>query len=158
MGRARSLPTAAVTSSNREPPFTAPELRNRWGGSRKLTFGWTLPRLHGLWLTPRIVAAAEAAAACPDRVLVTNPYHEPSLVFLHGPYRTHLAATPEEVAEVLAERRNCTVAMVGARERERFLARAAELGIAPNAVSSVQGRNYSNGRLLDLTLFVLPQG
>jgi 4-amino-4-deoxy-L-arabinose transferase-like glycosyltransferase len=125
-----------------------------WAG----TFGWTLPRLHGLWLTPRIVAAAEAAAACPDRVLATNPYHEPSLVFLHGPYRTRLAATPEEVAEVLSEHRDCIVAMVGARERERFLARAAELGIAPTPASSVQGRNYSNGRMLDLTLFVLAPG
>lgn len=120
------------------------------------TFGWTLPRLEGLWLTPRIVAAAEAAAPCPERLLVTTPYHEPSLVFLHGPYATRLAGSPEEAAEVLAERRGCTVAVVGARERERFLARAAELGIAPGAAGSVQGRNYSNGRLLDLTLFVLP--
>jgi 4-amino-4-deoxy-L-arabinose transferase-like glycosyltransferase len=120
------------------------------------TFGWALPQVRGLWLAPRIVAAAEASAPCPDRLLVTTPYHEPSLVFLHGPYATRLARSPEAAAEVLAERRGCTVAVVGARERERFLARAAELGIAPGAAGSVQGHNYSNGRALDLTLFVLP--
>ena len=78
-----------------------------------VTFGHTLPGIRALWLSPRIAEAAAAAATCPDPVLVSLPYHEPSLVFLHGPYRTRLAHTPDQAAAAFREAA-CAVAAIGA--------------------------------------------
>lgn len=134
----------------RAAPVAAAAALVIWTG----TFGWTLPRIDGLWLSPRIDRAVETAAAdCPATVLVTTPYHEPSLVYLHGPEETHLARTPEEAAERLSEASTCRFALVGAAERERFLARVAQLDVGAEPAGRIEGRNYSNGRLLELTLF-----
>ena len=119
------------------------------------TFGLTLPRLDALWMSPRIVRAVGEASACDRGLLVTTPYHEPSLVFLHGPAETEVARTPDEAADFLAAHAECGVALVGRAQQDAFLARAAALGAAPRPVGLVEGRNYSNGRRLALTLYVL---
>lgn len=118
-----------------------------------VTFGHTLPGIRALWLSPRIAEAAAAAATCPDPVLVSLPYHEPSLVFLHGPYRTRLAHTPDQAAAAFRDAA-CAVAAIGAREEEVFLA---AVGQDLRRAAVVEGRNYSNGRLYRVTLFARPQ-
>ncbi len=122
------------------------------------TFGLTLPRLDAFWMSPRIVRAVHAASACARTRLVTTPYHEPSLVFLHGYAETELAKTPGEAADFVAAHAKCGVALVGRAQQDAFLARAAALGIAPRPAGLVEGQNYSNGRRLALTLYVLDAG
>lgn len=118
-----------------------------------VTFGHSLPGVRDLWLSPRIAEAVRSAAACPDPLLVTTPYHEPSLVYLHGPYRTRLVPGPAEAAAVFRTA-PCAAAVIGERERPGFLA---ALGEAVHAAAVIEGRNYSNGRQLRLTVFVRPQ-
>jgi 4-amino-4-deoxy-L-arabinose transferase-like glycosyltransferase len=118
-----------------------------------VTFGHTLPGIRALWLSPRIAEAAAAAVACRDPVLVTQPYHEPSLVFLHGPYRTRLVTSPAQAAAAFLNA-PCAVAAIGAREEAAFLAAVGE-DLLRTAV--VEGRNYSNGRFYRVTVFARPQ-
>ena len=49
----------------------------------------------------------------------------------------------------------CGVALVGRAQQEAFVTRVVALGAAPRPVGLVEGRNYSNGRRLALTLYVL---
>ncbi|MDP3488979.1 MAG: glycosyltransferase family 39 protein [Phenylobacterium sp.] len=119
------------------------------------TYGLGLPRLEALWLSPQIAHAARAAApACAQPRIISAPYHEPSLVFLNGPQRTHLAANGEAAALALAETPACGVAVVGAAQRPAFLSAMAGLGLAVRPAGQVTGQNYSDGEDLDLTLFV----
>ena len=122
------------------------------------TFGLTLPGLDTLWMSQRVVRAVDAASPCAETQLVTTPYHEPSLVFLHGFAETELAKTPAEAADFLAAHAECGVALVGHAQQDAFLARAATLGTAPRPAAQVEGQNYSNGRWLSLTLYVLGAG
>lgn len=124
------------------------------GGLAVVTvYGNTLARLDTLWLTPRIVAAVEAQALCQPTRLVTSAFREPSLVYRHGPYDTLLAASPEAAADQLAADTACSLALIDAAEADAFLARAVELGLELEALSAIEGQNYSNGDAMSLTLF-----
>lgn len=116
-------------------------------------WGFTAPRLDSVWMSPRIVEAAKAASTCETGTLATTPYHEPSLVFLWGYDRTRLAVDPRQAAEMLAEDRNCGLALVDREGLAAFEARAAELDLPLRTVGAVAGRNYSDGRELELTLY-----
>ena len=74
-------------------------------------------------------------------------------MFLHGPYRTRLAHTPDQAAAAFRSA-PCAVAAIGAREEEAFLA---AVGQEVRRAATVEGRNYSNGRLYRVTLFARPQ-
>jgi hypothetical protein len=123
-----------------------------WGN----TFGLALPQLESMWMSPRIAAAARAASPCASGELVTTPYSEPSLVFLYGRARTHITASGTEAADAFANASRCSVALIGAEQRDDFLARAAQQGVTPRAVDQIGGRNYSNGDDLELTFYVAP--
>ncbi len=116
-------------------------------------FGYAAPRLDSLWLSPRIVAAARAARQCESGVLTSTPYHEPSLVFLHGRTRTTLANSGADAAQALAGDVQCGLALVDVSEQPGFLARAESLGLGVRPASRITGRNYSNNNALDLTLY-----
>ena len=47
-----------------------------------------LPGLQTIWLSPRIAAAVRSLRPCPDSVLASASYAEPSLVYLAGPARS----------------------------------------------------------------------
>lgn len=119
------------------------------------TFGLALPGLTQLWLSPQIVQAARAAVpACAGRPeIITSPYHEPSLVFLNGPFRTLLARDAEAAAAAMAAPGACQVAVVGAAGQGAFLARAAALGIELEPVGRIAGQNYSDGEDYNLILY-----
>lgn len=117
------------------------------------TLGHVVPNLRSMWLSPRIAEAVNNASTCPQTHLSTSPYTEPSLVFLHGPYLTDLVTTPAEAADNLARDPACTLALIGREQQEAFLAQASTLGIAPRAVETISGLNYSNGDELELTLY-----
>jgi 4-amino-4-deoxy-L-arabinose transferase-like glycosyltransferase len=116
-------------------------------------FALVLPALDDFWMTPKIVRAARAAAPCADTQLISNPYHEPSLVFLYGPERTRLVASPGEAAAALAADRACALALIGANEREAFLRTARAQAVPVRVVGSIAGTNYSYGSALELTLY-----
>ncbi|MAC38320.1 MAG: glycosyl transferase [Oceanicaulis sp.] len=116
-------------------------------------YGVTMPRLETLWLTPRIIAAVDAHAACEPTRLVTSAFREPSLVYRHGPYDTVLAADPADAATRLAADTACSLALIDASEAAPFLAQAAALELSLQALETVEGQNYSNGDEMRLTLY-----
>lgn len=119
------------------------------------TYGLGLPRLEALWLSPQIAQAARAAApGCDPPLIISAPYHEPSLVFLNGPKATRLEATPKAAADALAANLACGVAVIGAEERAAFRERAAALGLALRSPGQVAGQNYSDGEDRELTFYV----
>jgi 4-amino-4-deoxy-L-arabinose transferase-like glycosyltransferase len=112
-----------------------------------------LPRVDSLWLSPRIADKARTLQPCPHSLLVSTPGHEPSLVFLNGWNSTFLAASPQQAAEQVAKTGSCGLAVVGERQQSDFLARAGELHMPLKAVGELEGRDYSNNRVLKLTFY-----
>lgn len=114
-------------------------------------YGYQLPRLGTIWMSPRIAAAVARARPCPGTTVATVPYQEPSLVFLLGTptKRTDVSGAAEHLVRDPA----CGLALVGARERDRFLALLAAAKVEPRAIDRISGINYSNGQRLDLTLY-----
>lgn len=128
-----------------------------WSGAAALVlftsaYALVLPNLAVIWLSPRIAAAVAAVRPCPDSVLASASYSEPSLVFEVG-RNTLLVDAAAAAADHLAARRSCGLALIGGREQAAFHARMQELGIAPRALAQVAGINYSTGRQLDLTIY-----
>lgn len=115
------------------------------------TYATVLPRLDTIWLSPRIAATVAAVRPCADSVLASSSYSEPSLIFHAGRSTRLLPAAG--AAEHLSADRGCALALIGVRETAAFEARAQELGIAPRALATVEGVNYSTGRRLVLTVF-----
>jgi hypothetical protein len=114
-------------------------------------YAYELPRLDTIWLSPRIAATVERVRPCPGTTLATTPYDEPSLVFLLGT-DTKLVDVRGAAAHLLRDPA-CALALVGAKERDKFLALTAADGLEPRAVARIRGLDYSNGKRLDLTLY-----
>jgi 4-amino-4-deoxy-L-arabinose transferase-like glycosyltransferase len=110
-----------------------------------------LPAVRTIWLSPRIADAVARARPCDRTIIASVPYVEPSLVFLLGT-GTRLGQA-EGAAEHLLRDPSCGLALVGAAERDRFLALMRAQGVEPREVERIGGLNYSNGRRLDLTLY-----
>ena len=110
-----------------------------------------LPGLRNIWLSPRIAAMVAAVKPCPDSVLASTSFSEPSLVFLVGKETRLIGAT--EAADLLARDRSCAMALVGSRDLATFQARLSADGIVARQLGRLDGVNYSTGRHLDLTLF-----
>lgn len=124
------------------------------GGLSVVTvYAGTLPRLDTLFLTPRVVAAVDAHGDCAPTRLVTSAYREPSLVYLQGPYDTHLATGPADAADTLADDTACTLALIDSSEAEAFLAQVESRGLSLDALAVIEGQNYSNGDTMSLTLY-----
>ncbi len=110
-----------------------------------------LPRLSTIWLSPRIAALVAATKPCPDSVMSSSAFSEPSLVFLVGT-ETRLEDVSAAAAHLRADPA-CATALVSAQQRPWLLALLAQDGITPRVLGEVKGINYSNGRQLDLTLY-----
>lgn len=119
------------------------------------TYGLALPGAEGFWMSPRIAEAARQVGDCDRPQLISSPYHEPSLVFLNGPSRTHLVTDGAEAARRAAELDGCRVVVTGADQTEAFEAEAAELNLIVIPATLVEGVNYSDGRDLDLMVFAI---
>jgi len=114
-------------------------------------YALVLPNLATIWLSPRIAAAVAAVRPCPDSVLASGSYSEPSLVFELGKETRLVNATA--AADYLASHAACGLALIGAREEPVFQARLHILGMAPRALAEVDGIDYSTGRRLNLKLY-----
>ncbi len=125
------------------------------GGSALVLFAsayaLVLPELTTIWLSPRIAAAVAAVRPCPNSVLASASYSEPSLVFTVG--RETRLVNAAAAADHLAAHQSCGLALIGTREAAAFQARLEILGIAPRALAEIKGLDYSTGRRLDLTIY-----
>ena len=117
-----------------------------------LSLFWVvLPNLRAIWLSPRIAAMVAQVRPCPDSVLASTSFSEPSLVFLVG--RGTRLVDAASAADLLAHDRRCGLALVGSRDEAAFRVRLAHDRIAVRALGRLDGINYSTGRRLDLGLF-----
>ena len=106
------------------------------------TFGLVIPALESVWVVPRLVAAIERQAGCPNPQIAAAGFHEPSLVFLAGT-STELVFAP--AAADFLQAGGCRVAIVEARVEPEFLARLATLG--RHAVLRERVTGFPIGRL-----------
>ncbi len=114
-------------------------------------FSVVLPRLTTIWLSPRIAATVALVRPCPNSVLASASFSEPSLVFLAG-QATRLVNAPA-AADFLAADRACGLALIGSRDEAAFRARLQAHELAVRQLALIEGINYSNGRRLQLKLF-----
>ncbi len=114
-------------------------------------FTAVLPQLDTIWLSPRIVRTVALVRPCPDSVLASSSFSEPSLVFLQG-QDTRLVDAPA-AADFLSGDRRCGLALVGSRDEAAFRARSGTDGLLLRQLALIEGINYSNGRRLSLKLF-----
>ncbi len=115
------------------------------------TYALVLPNLTTIWLSPRIAAAVASVRPCPDSVLASSSYSEPSLVFEVG--KDTRLVNAAAAADYLASHAACGLALIGKREEPAFQARLQILGVVPRALAEVAGVDYSTGRRLDLTIY-----
>ncbi len=116
-----------------------------------LTFAGVAPRLDPLWISRALEPVVVAEAGCPDPIVVTAGFSEPSMVFVHGT-ATRLS-DGAGAARTLAEPGLCSVAVVERRQQERFDAGLGELGVEVEPVGTVSGLNYSRGRDIAITIY-----
>jgi len=127
-----------------------------WSGAAALVlfasaYALVLPKLTAIWLSPRIAAAVAAVRPCPDSVLASASFSEPSLVFQVGKGTRLVNATA--AADFLASHQSCGLALIGKREEAAFQARLQTLAVASRGMADIAGIDYSTGRRLDLTIY-----
>jgi 4-amino-4-deoxy-L-arabinose transferase-like glycosyltransferase len=116
-----------------------------------LAFQIVFPQLETIWLSPRIAEAVERARPCPNGILVSVGFTEPSLVFLTGT-GTVLTGDSAAAAKALAGDA-CALALVDQKQNQAFLDQAIRDGIQPVSVETISGFNYSRGKSLVLSLY-----
>lgn len=114
-----------------------------------IAFQYILPSLDGLSVSRSLAQKMQALDPNGTATIAASGYREPSLVFLLGT-QTRLSA-PEEAADILA-REPGAIALIEARNADAFRARAQSLGIKLEAVDTVNGLNYSNGKTVAITI------
>jgi len=117
-------------------------------------WGFVGPALSPIWVSPRLVETIETIESCPDPLVVTSGFHEPSFIFLQGT-ETRIVL-PEEGARHLAEAApgECRVAVIESRNAAAFFAEAGKIGLVPLEVGRVDGLNINGGKLMDIGLYV----
>ncbi len=110
-------------------------------------FTTVVPNLTTIWLSPRIADTVRQVRPCPDSILASTSFSEPSLVFLAGEH-TRLTV-PADAARLLALDR-CALALVGTRDQPAF---QTALTVPVRKLATITGLNYSNGHHLDLSLY-----
>jgi 4-amino-4-deoxy-L-arabinose transferase-like glycosyltransferase len=118
-------------------------------------FGLVLPQLHTVWLSPRIASTVAAVRPCPDSVVASASFSEPSLVFLLG-QQTRLI-NPLQSADFLLAEPRCNLVLIDQHQQSEFLGRLAAAHVTPLALAEVKGLNYSTGKWLDLMLYGGPK-
>lgn len=122
-------------------------------------FAWVfmtavLPNMSQLAISPRLSTALELVGRHPLRDDVAPValvgYSEPSAVFLLG---TQTALTTAENAAVLLRNGSISAAIVDRKERAGFL--EALESTNRESLADIDGLNYSNGKPVSLTIYVL---
>ena len=120
--------------------------------SLPLLFGRIAPQLSEVWVSEKLERAlARAAPGDEKRQLILAGYKEPSAVFLLGT-RTALVSGTEAAGMFMGKCQ--AVAVIEEREKASFLAGLPVGGSTLEPVSKVKGLNYSNGKWVNLSIFV----
>ena len=112
------------------------------------TFHLSAPHLDSLWVSRALKADVTRVAACPEPVVAITGFSEPSTVFMLG--TETMLGSPEDAATALRDH-DCAVAVVDRREGAAF--GTALQGLTVRARGTIDGMNYSKGRVQELTLF-----
>lgn len=120
----------------------------------------TLARIGEFWPSPNMAAAVRLGAHCPDPLIASAAYHEPSFVFLT---RVDALLTDGRGAADFLAQGGCRVAFVDAApgrggrpaEQVAFEARLAELGVRGERISVTIGRNMNGGHQRQMVLWRL---
>ena len=121
-----------------------------------LLMTFVLPSLTPIWLSPAIDKAFKAVRPCPDSVLASAGFEEPSLVFLAG---TGTVLTDGAgAADYLKSHARCGVAAVTKDEAASFDKRLGQIGISAVSRDAIKGINYSKGKRLDVEIFTVAKG
>jgi 4-amino-4-deoxy-L-arabinose transferase-like glycosyltransferase len=118
-------------------------------------WGFVGPALTTIWVSPRLVAAIDSIAGCPDPAVVTSGFNEPSFIFLQG--TDTRIVSPAEAADFLQEDDGnapaCRIAVIESRQEEAFLGAAKAIGLVPQVISRLDGLNINGGKRLDIGLY-----
>lgn len=110
-----------------------------------------LARVATIWPSAQAAGVRAAFDACADPEVISAGYGEPSLVFLLG--REVRLTGGAEAADLMAAS-PCALAFVSEAEDAGFAARAAQLGIVPEALPDrIDGLNLGSGRRVRLTAY-----
>ncbi len=110
-------------------------------------YGLVFPGARALWLSPAMAEAVAVYAPCPNPIVATVGYHEPSAVFLIGA-DLHLASAAR--AAELADLEDCVLVFVDERNEVRFLA---EVERPLRVLHRIDGWRLNGGRWTTLTLY-----
>lgn len=116
------------------------------------TYAAVLPNIDGVWVSRQAARAVAQVRPCPDSVVASAGYSEPSLVFLLGT-PTRLVHGAAAAAHLTADRA-CGLALVEDREAPAFLDSLGKT--TPLPLAELSGFNYNTGKRLHLTLYRLP--
>jgi 4-amino-4-deoxy-L-arabinose transferase-like glycosyltransferase len=119
-----------------------------------MTFGYTLPRLHHVWLSRQIVEAVTTSKPCTLSQVVSVGYHEPSLAFMAGT-DTIMAKDGLEAAEAL-KKDSCRVAVIDNQHTREFMDAFASEKNKPKEISVIDGFDSGHGKNAILTVFAFP--
>jgi 4-amino-4-deoxy-L-arabinose transferase-like glycosyltransferase len=112
-------------------------------------YGFAVPRLQALTLSPRLVALM-SKSPCVPQALATAGFNEPSLVFLT---RTDLHLTNGADAARFLALPGCRAAFVDIRQEGEFGKGLAAIGRTPNLLGRVLGVNLNGGRHMDIGVY-----
>ncbi|QDH16942.1 ArnT family glycosyltransferase [Swingsia samuiensis] len=110
-----------------------------------------IPHLEAVNLSPRVAQAFETIKPCPESILVSPSYSEPSLVFLAGE-KTKLLNI-EDSAHYIQQNPKCSLLLIDKKDISKFNAYMEKSNLTKTTYGSIKGVNYSNGHHLDLTFF-----
>ncbi len=120
------------------------------------TWGFTMPALSPMWISPRLAAEVGSVAGCPDPQVANSGFNEPSYIFLQGTDTRPLPAAGAAafLLEPSSGEGRCRVAVVEGREEAAFLAALAERGHASvTPATRIRGFNINGGKQLDFGIY-----
>ena len=117
-----------------------------------------IPRIDTIWFNREVAAVAETVAPCADYRVMAAPLDLESVVFL-----TRTDTVIENMTAIdaaLRQETGCAVLFLEAAQEAELRDRLADTAIAltPVADRRVTGFNFSNGRTVDLAVFVVDAG
>jgi 4-amino-4-deoxy-L-arabinose transferase-like glycosyltransferase len=113
------------------------------------TYGAVAPALVRLFPSPE-VARALRNVTCVGPKIASAGFHEPSLVFMTD---TSTLLTDGSGAANFLSQGTCRFALVESRSERNFVARAEAIGLRYNALTRIEGFNFSQGKAISIAIF-----
>ena len=114
------------------------------------TFSHTLPSMQNFWHARDVTKVAQQVKPCPELLIASSDYAEPSLVFQAGT-KTQLVNDGAAVAAAM-QADHCVMGLVSQKRLASFMAAWGNQAY-PEALHQFKGYNLGSGRMVDLTLY-----